>query len=60
MNFEEPETMKELHRIREENYERTKHLSLYEAMKLLEREGKVAAKKYGIGAARKPRKKPAA
>ena len=46
--FDEPNTMKELHKIREEHYESTKDLSFDELMKSIEDEALKIMKEYNI------------
>ena len=46
--FDEPNTMKELHKIREEHYEATKDLSFDELMKSIEDEALKIMKEYNI------------
>ena len=44
----EPKTMQELHKIREEHYERVKGMPLKEVMKQISAEAQAVMKKYGL------------
>jgi len=46
--YEEPEPMREIHRIREKFYEETKHLSGKELIAKVHKEAQEAIEKYGL------------